>query len=309
MTEGSIEFACPYCDRITRVPAAYGGKQGKCPGCQKVIEVPNPADTPAGAAPTAAVDTSALEATVLEPPPSGHVSPAPPTEPEAIGSPVTEAGPQPTHTPMGVISPKSDRLPPADSGGVEGDQRPCPSCGEQIKSAAKKCKFCGEFLDERLRAERRGTIPLASVGKLASRGTRFASAFVDMLLCYVPSSMIAGVGIFAAEATRTDALAIVGGIAAFLVMLLYNIYSWYLISTTGQNIPKRWFGLKIVKIDGAPVDFVHGVLLRNWVMWAVAVFVPCYLGHLVNLVGYLIIFADDHRCLHDHVASTVVVEA
>lgn len=37
-----IEFACPYCEKISRVPATFAGKRGKCPNCKKVIEVPDP---------------------------------------------------------------------------------------------------------------------------------------------------------------------------------------------------------------------------------------------------------------------------
>ena len=32
--------------------------------------------------------------------------------------------------------------------------KPCPYCGEQIAVAAKKCRFCGELLDEEERAAR-----------------------------------------------------------------------------------------------------------------------------------------------------------
>lgn len=305
MTEGSIEFACPYCDRVTRVPAVYGGKQGKCPGCQKVIEVPDPAAESAPA--TGAVPpTGALDVTVIEPPPLPPPAAAAP-EPEAIGSPVTEAAPTwkgAVGAPVGVVA---AAVAAPDSGGAEGAERPCPSCGEQIKAAAKKCKFCGEFLDAGLRAQRRGAAPVP-VGKLASPWTRLAAVVLDFLLGYMPCSMIIGVGVVVAEQTRTEAFGIIGGILGFFWLLTYHAYSWYLIATRGQNITKRWFGIKIVKLDGQPVDFVSGVLLRNWVMFFVALFVPCYLGHLVNWAGYLAIFSDDRRCLHDHIASTVVVE-
>lgn len=35
-----IKFLCPHCDRVCRVPAELAGKQGRCPGCQKGLEVP-----------------------------------------------------------------------------------------------------------------------------------------------------------------------------------------------------------------------------------------------------------------------------
>lgn len=37
-----IEFECPHCRRVTRVPADLAGKQGRCAQCRKILEVPNP---------------------------------------------------------------------------------------------------------------------------------------------------------------------------------------------------------------------------------------------------------------------------
>lgn len=35
-----IEFECPHCHRVTKVPLSLAGKQGRCAGCRKVLEVP-----------------------------------------------------------------------------------------------------------------------------------------------------------------------------------------------------------------------------------------------------------------------------
>lgn len=39
----AIEFACPHCQRKSRVAAQLAGKQARCPGCRKVFEIPRPA--------------------------------------------------------------------------------------------------------------------------------------------------------------------------------------------------------------------------------------------------------------------------
>lgn len=35
-----IEFECPHCQRVTKVPVTLAGKQGRCAGCRRVLEVP-----------------------------------------------------------------------------------------------------------------------------------------------------------------------------------------------------------------------------------------------------------------------------
>jgi uncharacterized RDD family membrane protein YckC len=98
------------------------------------------------------------------------------------------------------------------------------------------------------------------------------------------------------------------GVLSMVLMLPLIGYQWYLIAKTGQTLGKKWTGIRIVKMDGSPVDFVSGVILRNWVMRA-AGFVP-YLGSCVGLVDILMIFFNDEkRCVHDFIAGTKVVVA
>jgi predicted RNA-binding Zn-ribbon protein involved in translation (DUF1610 family) len=38
----TIQFECPTCGKKLRAPESAAGKKGKCPGCQKVFQVPEP---------------------------------------------------------------------------------------------------------------------------------------------------------------------------------------------------------------------------------------------------------------------------
>lgn len=136
---------------------------------------------------------------------------------------------------------------------------------------------------------------------LASPGTRLGAHLLDGFL-YFGASLLA----VPAVAVSED---LAGGVAT-LAMLALAIYQWYLLSTTGQSLAKKWLGIRIVKVDGSPVDFVSAVLLRSWVYWALVVFGSVIvIGSVLPLVDALMIFGDERRCLRDHLAGTKVVQA
>ena len=80
-------------------------------------------------------------------------------------------------------------------------------------------------------------------------------------------------------------------------------YQWYLVATTGQSLAKRWFGIKIVRLDGSLPGFVNGVLLRSWVLHALNA-----VCNFVGLIDALMIFGEQSRCLHDLIAGTKVIK-
>jgi hypothetical protein len=45
-------------------------------------------------------------------------------------------------------------LPAEPADGASGASKPCPYCRESIRAEARKCRFCGEFLDPALKRER-----------------------------------------------------------------------------------------------------------------------------------------------------------
>lgn len=137
--------------------------------------------------------------------------------------------------------------------------------------------------------------------QLASPGTRLVARLLDGVLYFGAALALGGpMAAFAGE----DA-------AAGMTMLAWlglGIYQWYLISTTGQSLGKKWMNIRIVKLDGSPVDFASGVLLRIWALYGLTLFgALIVLGWLLPLVDALMIFGDDRRCLHDHLAGTKVV--
>ena len=143
----------------------------------------------------------------------------------------------------------------------------------------------------------------------AEPGVRLGAAMLDGLLAMVAlsPSLIAMFtrGSFAEAGAfwwvGKDPLQLISS-AAWIGLILFQAY---LVSTTGQTVGKRLLGIRIVRMDGAPLDFVHGVLIRNWAIMALN-YVP-YIGGILGLVDVLYIFRGDRRCLHDHLAGTKVI--
>ncbi|MBU0551875.1 RDD family protein [Myxococcota bacterium] len=137
----------------------------------------------------------------------------------------------------------------------------------------------------------------------APRGKRFGGAFLDGIF-----GLVAGlVGLF-----------IFGGVLGFdseenlafgfyILLLPFSILQMFLIATRGQSLGKMVVGTRIVMVDGRDVGFLHGVVLRSWIVGALG-FIPI-LGPIISFIDPLFIFGEDHRCMHDHIAGTRVVEA
>jgi uncharacterized RDD family membrane protein YckC len=119
--------------------------------------------------------------------------------------------------------------------------------------------------------------------------------------------------------------------AALCLLVGLFAYQAYLAATEGRSIGKRIVGLRVVRSDDRPVDFLHGVLLRSWLFGAIALavaaistrpfatgaffakvltFWPMATGAGVVALAVATLSRDhDHRGAHDRVADTKVVEA
>jgi predicted Zn finger-like uncharacterized protein len=113
----AIEFDCPHCTTTIRVPDGASGKKGKCPQCQRVLQVPTIEIPPTAASASASASTAPA------------ASPAPPAEnPDSAATRPTwlkekpPAVPRPPDDPSGFVEADIDAPPDFSAfGGADED--------------------------------------------------------------------------------------------------------------------------------------------------------------------------------------------
>lgn len=142
----------------------------------------------------------------------------------------------------------------------------------------------------------------APVMNLATRGQRLGAAVLDAMVI-VPLGVVAAIVLPMGERNpNLMALMIAILVAAIVAIIVINAVGIY---RNGQTIGKRLLGIRVVRSNGERVDFARYVFLR-WLAIAILGAIPL-LGGFITLLDALLIFRDNHKCLHDDFADTIVI--
>ncbi len=166
--------------------------------------------------------------------------------------------------------------------------------------------------------------------RLASRWQRVGGWFADLLLGYVVAlpllltldlARLVEIGRDQSKMLSLYVDSLAGQVTAAATLALLTL-NWYLIATRGQSLGKLVVGTRIERTNGSPAGFLHGVVLRQWVLLiptqlalvalyiganqALVTFVSGLLSWAVG-ISYLLIFGSERRCGHDYIAGTRVV--
>lgn len=154
------------------------------------------------------------------------------------------------------------------------------------------------------------------VVRLASRARRLVASFIDTALSTffaLPGLAMLTIGVLG-DTRSFDELADKGfpghetAMAVIMFgMLIPTIAQIILLSWRGQTVGKLLMQMRIVRADdGENPGFMRAVVLRGIVPALIGT-IPA-VGILFTLVDALAIFRRDCRCVHDHIAGTIVVD-
>ena len=149
-------------------------------------------------------------------------------------------------------------------------------------------------------------------GVASSRVKRFCGALIDSLLVAVAigigvmfMALLVSNGYLNEQAMQSKEMNLdqLNGLAVlyFPAMVLVLI-QWNMISVYGQTIAKKLLGMRIVNDSGRSPGFFQGVIMRNWLRNVLGM-IPFF-----SFIDVIFIFGDSHRCLHDYISGTYVVD-
>lgn len=161
-------------------------------------------------------------------------------------------------------------------------------------------------------------------GQLAGWGRRLAATLLDGLIIGIPATIIMGalgLGLVGASSVADDGfdaglLAIIGAalVTALVIAVISPVYAPFFMRReglhNGQTLGKQMLGLRVVRTDGQPFDFLWAALREVAVKNFGVGFASTFTFGLAYPLNYLWpLWDDQNRAVHDIICSTRVIRA
>ena len=143
--------------------------------------------------------------------------------------------------------------------------------------------------------------------ELASRWRRLFGAILDAIILYLmilPFMFGTGYLERAMENNMTMAEPYYWSLAGFVIYCIVNGYTLHI---RGQTLGKMMVATQIVSASGHQLLPLWKILLLRWLPVGILSSIPV-IGAVLGLLNVLMIFANDKRCGHDHIAGTIVID-
>lgn len=147
--------------------------------------------------------------------------------------------------------------------------------------------------------------------RYASRGSRFGAAIIDTVIMTI--AVLVPFGLL--DFYDTDTFSFKGtfdnellfALALFIVyMMIFMLVNGYFLYNSAQTVGKKILNIQVVDLSGQPISGNH-YFFKRYLPVAVISNLP-FLGGIFSLVNALLIFRDEHNCLHDDIAKTRVIQ-
>ncbi|WP_419812972.1 RDD family protein [Bacterioplanoides sp.] len=144
--------------------------------------------------------------------------------------------------------------------------------------------------------------------ELAWRGTRLGALILDCIILFTlmgPISYFLGIFDYVQNGQKPPFILTLTNFT--ISFTLYFAINWKYLKNNAQTIGKYVLNIRIIKLDGSKPTIKELLLKRYLVLWGFP-YIP-FIGGILNVINILFIFRKDHRCIHDLVAGTKVVES
>ena len=149
--------------------------------------------------------------------------------------------------------------------------------------------------------------PVTNDNLLASRWKRFLASIADVIIYLISSVPLYVYKQYVLNIGWNDYVSFefqAGEIA--YTFMMFSLINGYLLKTNGQTLGKYLFKIKIATIYYTKPTLFNALIIRTLLFWLISYHE--WLGFLC-LLEVLFIYRKDLRCLHDHVARTIVINA
>lgn len=150
-------------------------------------------------------------------------------------------------------------------------------------------------------APRRKTIREYNASSLASPGLRCSAFLLDYILTLLLPSVTLVLAVYIKRRwmapTAATAVVTIGYVATAALVFLNYVYFY---ARYGQSFGKRFIGIRVVKVNGEPMDYKTAIL-RHIAGYALSI--SCF-----GLGMFWILFDSRQQGWHDKLAKTVVVK-